>query len=392
MESVEFSNLTQSEYEVEQILSHRRKRKYIEESKKYFYIKEYLIKWTGYDETTWEPEDNLLHCQELLGEYWENLEKEKLKKRKLYKEKTPQKILKKKEYIYSGHNYCLSVVKFNKLNYQKRRIATSVREMKKSLFSSDTFTISDIKLINSEIENKIGDYKSKHNKDNDKKEPKIKEEQSIIIRNNYNNINENEKYKKRKNKNNNNNNNNKNKIIKEISSFNESNSNSQMNTGIDSSSSIIYSNPISNMSEKVSNSELGFGPSFYEVLNATKNISDENGIDARKNKFIEKKRKRSDSMSSLYSISVEKNSNIKTENYNINKHFLSISQVKVPSNKNDNIYVTCQFENKGKTFKIKGTSKLKDFPNKEIFNIYEEIIKSELSGKTFNFPEFVLKK
>ena len=214
MESVEFSNLTQSEYEVEQILTYRRKRKYIEESKKYFYIKEYLIKWTGYDETTWEPEDNLLHCQELLGEYWENLEKEKLKKRKLYKEKTPQKILKKKEYIYSGHNYCLSVVKFNKLNYQKRRIATSVREMKKSLFSSDTFTISDIKLINSEIENKIGDYKSKHNKDNDKKEPKIKEEQSIIIRNNYNNINENEKYEEKQNKNNKKKNNNKNKIIK----------------------------------------------------------------------------------------------------------------------------------------------------------------------------------
>ena len=74
------------------------------------------------------------------------------------------------------------------------------------------------------------------------------------------------------------------------------------------------------------------------------------------------------------------------------KHFLSISQIKVPLNEDDNIKVTCQFKNKGKIIKIKGISRLKDFPNEKIFDLYEKIIKRELSGKTFNFPEFFFEK
>ena len=54
---------TSQEFEVEQILSYRIKKV------KGKYRKEYLIKWKDYDEISWEPEQNLTHCQDLLNEY-----------------------------------------------------------------------------------------------------------------------------------------------------------------------------------------------------------------------------------------------------------------------------------------------------------------------------------
>ncbi|KAI0991775.1 hypothetical protein K3495_g16412, partial [Podosphaera aphanis] len=46
-------------YEVEAILDSRIRRKKIQ----------YLVRWTGYDDTTWEPTKNLINCKELLLEF-----------------------------------------------------------------------------------------------------------------------------------------------------------------------------------------------------------------------------------------------------------------------------------------------------------------------------------
>lgn len=49
----------EGEWEVEKIIKQRKKHK----------KKEYLIKWVGYSKPTWEPESNLVNCQELLKDF-----------------------------------------------------------------------------------------------------------------------------------------------------------------------------------------------------------------------------------------------------------------------------------------------------------------------------------
>ena len=57
------------EYEVEEIVSDRIRKKYERKKKKYIFYKEYLIKWVGYKRRSWEPEENLDNCLEILNEY-----------------------------------------------------------------------------------------------------------------------------------------------------------------------------------------------------------------------------------------------------------------------------------------------------------------------------------
>ena len=47
------------EWEVERILRHKGTKKIM-----------YQVKWTGYEELTWEPEANLTHAAELITDYW----------------------------------------------------------------------------------------------------------------------------------------------------------------------------------------------------------------------------------------------------------------------------------------------------------------------------------
>ena len=53
------------EYEVEDILDHRQRRR-----GRSLHV-EYLVKWRGYDvfEATWEPESNLANCSRMLNAY-----------------------------------------------------------------------------------------------------------------------------------------------------------------------------------------------------------------------------------------------------------------------------------------------------------------------------------
>ena len=59
--TMQHESYEETEFEVESIVDHR----------KILGITEFLIKWKGYPESenTWEPEDNLLNCRELLHHY-----------------------------------------------------------------------------------------------------------------------------------------------------------------------------------------------------------------------------------------------------------------------------------------------------------------------------------
>jgi hypothetical protein len=64
---------SQLEYEVERIIKRRKTEK----------GNEYLVKWKGYDDNqnTWEPEENLTHCQEKVDEFLKNDKKMSLKRK-----------------------------------------------------------------------------------------------------------------------------------------------------------------------------------------------------------------------------------------------------------------------------------------------------------------------
>ncbi len=55
----------QEEYEVECIIRHQKIR-----SHKGTWRTKYQVKWKGYPDLTWEPEENLEHSQEVILDYW----------------------------------------------------------------------------------------------------------------------------------------------------------------------------------------------------------------------------------------------------------------------------------------------------------------------------------
>lgn len=71
------SGIPEDEYEVEDILDYRIIPAYDPKSKRYYQIIEYKIKWLGYEETTWEPEANLEHCQIILSNFIKRIVKKK---------------------------------------------------------------------------------------------------------------------------------------------------------------------------------------------------------------------------------------------------------------------------------------------------------------------------
>ena len=57
------------EWEVESILKERTKKTKDKKTGRIKHVKEYLVKWLGYKDPTWEPEENLENCQELLKDF-----------------------------------------------------------------------------------------------------------------------------------------------------------------------------------------------------------------------------------------------------------------------------------------------------------------------------------
>ena len=59
-----------TEFEVEDIIKDREVKLFNEKTQKYDKpTNEYLIKWKGYNEQTWEPEENLKNCPDILKNY-----------------------------------------------------------------------------------------------------------------------------------------------------------------------------------------------------------------------------------------------------------------------------------------------------------------------------------
>jgi Chromo (CHRromatin Organisation MOdifier) domain len=54
----------EEEFKVECILHHHGEKKI-----------SYQVKWTGYEDTTWEPEENLQRSSDLIADYWKRVKK-----------------------------------------------------------------------------------------------------------------------------------------------------------------------------------------------------------------------------------------------------------------------------------------------------------------------------
>lgn len=150
------TNIPEDEYEVEDILDSRIVPVYDYKKKKYKKIKEYEIKWVGYDQTTWEPESNLEHCQQILSDFKKRVEKKKRNNKRV-----------------------------KKVNYPKEQICTISKIGCLTSFQSDP--------NNSQSSSKYssGEYCQKHNfqKINSKKFPKVNKNKSMQKENSLNELN-----------------------------------------------------------------------------------------------------------------------------------------------------------------------------------------------------------
>lgn len=70
------------EYEVEKILDMRIIQRVNKITKQFEVVKEFLIKWAGYEELTWEPYENLINCQIALENFYKRKNSKKLCKDK----------------------------------------------------------------------------------------------------------------------------------------------------------------------------------------------------------------------------------------------------------------------------------------------------------------------
>ena len=96
------TELAEQEWEVESIIGERKIKK---EKNKSLKKTEYLIKWVGYDQPTWEPIENLDNCKKLLNEYLKKQKTKTKKNRKILVDDIMQReILNKDDSYQKGNN------------------------------------------------------------------------------------------------------------------------------------------------------------------------------------------------------------------------------------------------------------------------------------------------
>ena len=191
---------------------------------------------------------------------------------------------------------------------------------------------------------------------------------------------------------------------KSTNKYNNKDKNENLQKNDDKNNKSILSSKVSNINDNFSHtSKYCYMPSLSEVKIPKNHFY--NKLKTKKDKFIVTKKEKSESISSSFSISLKDSFLNETNINNNNSQFIKddndfeeckksveISQIKVPTHKDENIYICGKIKNKGRSLYIQGTSKLKEFPKEEIFNLYEEIIKNELPGKIYNISELLKKK
>ena len=81
--SYSYKGWENKEFEVEKIIKERQIYKQNKINKRIEPIREYLVKWVGYKNPTWEPIENLENCQILLNDFFTRKKKNQLKKEKI---------------------------------------------------------------------------------------------------------------------------------------------------------------------------------------------------------------------------------------------------------------------------------------------------------------------
>ena len=91
-----YENGLDQEWEVENILKERMRRRKNKKTGKMEFKKEYLVKWVGFKDTSWEPEENLEHSKEILRDFLiKRVMKTVKSNNNKFLSKTPQKLPRK---------------------------------------------------------------------------------------------------------------------------------------------------------------------------------------------------------------------------------------------------------------------------------------------------------
>ena len=170
--SIEENSKEEEEWEVEKILKERSKRIKDKKTGRYVVTKEYLVKWLGFDKPTWEPEDNLDNCQDILKDF---LLSQIMKKLRAENKKNKMLENKRKNSINS-----LSDVEDQNMETYAISNSVNVNKNKKKKMDKD-----DTKETDMDFDIEIGkDYEAKRNKGKKKEKDEIIDVNDDISENN----------------------------------------------------------------------------------------------------------------------------------------------------------------------------------------------------------------
>lgn len=143
MQSLSESSM-EEEYEVEKILKERTRHETDKKTGLVTSVKEYLLKWVGYKEPTWEPEENLENCQELLKDFLLSQIIKKFQEDKKIKNNSKEK--------------CHEIISVNKniqkMNNKKRKSPDPVVNVIEEEFDKDSTSVSNCVSVSRDKRNK----------------------------------------------------------------------------------------------------------------------------------------------------------------------------------------------------------------------------------------------
>ena len=164
---------SQEEYEVEKILKERRKLGKDKKTGRFKSVREYLVKWVGYEDPTWEPEENLENCQEILKDFLLSQIIKTLQSEKRAKSNSNDKMKKKSD---NDNDNEKDKNSDEEKDNETSTISNSIPRSVKNMNTNNN----DKKLENSEDKEKADDKKepkenNKRNKENIKDEKNMNE-------------------------------------------------------------------------------------------------------------------------------------------------------------------------------------------------------------------------